>query len=46
MAYLDRLYQENKTALDEAWFKSVEVGRFIGGQVVTQFEQELLAPMR
>jgi len=41
MAYLDRLYQENKTALDEAWFKSVEVGRFIGGQVVTQFEQEL-----
>ena len=41
MAYLDRLYQQNKTALDEAWYKSVEVGRFIGGQAVKQFEQEL-----
>ncbi len=41
MAYLDRLYQQNKTALDEAWYKSVEVGRFIGGKAVKQFEQEL-----
>ena len=41
MAYLDRLYLENKTILDRAWNQTTESGRFIGGQAVKKFEEEL-----
>jgi dTDP-4-amino-4,6-dideoxygalactose transaminase len=41
MAYLDRLYRENKANLDRAWHSTVQSGRFIGGQAVKNIENQL-----
>ena len=41
MSYLDREYQSLKDELDRAWYDTVSLGSFIGGEPVREFEEQL-----